>query len=100
MIPWSSRDSQFFYLDIVIPALAFCFLNNTFPITPQLYFDILNEMHKSCRFIMQLSWLLSKQNMEIPEGWKKFFYVTVKKSKIWNAKLKKKEEKEIGKRQN
>ena len=49
---------------------------------------------------MQLSWLLSKQNMEIPEGWKKFFYVTVKKSKIWNAKLKKKEKKEIGKRQN
>ena len=38
--------------------------------------------------------------MEIPEGWKKFFYVTVKKSKIGNAKLKKKEKKEIGKRQN
>ena len=42
---------------------------------------------------MQLSRLLSKQNMEIPEGWKKFFYVTVKKSKIWNAKLKKKRKK-------
>ena len=28
--------------------------------------------------------------MEIPEGWKKLFYVTMKKSKIGNAKLKKK----------
>ena len=44
---------------------------------------------------MQLSWLLGKQNMEIPEGWKKFFYVPVKKSKIWNAKLKKKKKRKL-----
>ena len=33
--------------------------------------------------------------MGIPEGWKKFFYVPVKKSKIWNAKLKKKKKRKL-----
>ena len=36
---WSPSESRFFYLSRKNTPLTFCFLYNTFPITPQLFFD-------------------------------------------------------------
>ena len=80
-IPWSSSESLFFYLSITIQLWPIVFLAIRFQLPHNSVFTF-KWKHKSCRFIMQLSRLQGKQNMEIPER--------LRSALLWNSSAKKK----------
>ena len=80
-IPWSSSESLFFYLSIIIQLWPIVFLAIRFQLPHNSVFTFKCK-HKSCRFIMQLSRLLGKKNMEIPER--------LRSALLWNSSAKKK----------
>ena len=80
-IPWSSSESLFFYLSITIQLWPIVFLAIRFQL-PQNSVLTFKWKHKSCRFITQLSRLLGKKNMEIPER--------LRSALLWNSSVKKK----------
>ena len=80
-IPWSSSESLFFYLSITIQLWPIVFLAIRFQLPHNSVFTF-KWKHKSCRFIMQLSRLLGKKNMEILER--------LRSALLWNSSAKKK----------